>query len=73
LKLFFFNITQIFASSIVGANSDGDNESQISSQEGGKKEVNYKVIGTLFDPEKNEKPTWVEEGLKVCTVTKLCF
>ena len=59
------NISKIFASSIVGTNSDGDNESQMSSQtEGGRKAVHYKVIGTLFDPEKNEKPTWVQEGLK---------
>ncbi len=63
---FLFNIIQVFASSIVGSNSDGDNESQMSSQtEGAKKTVYYKVVGTLLDPEKDDKPAWVQEGLKV--------
>ena len=63
---FNFPTIQVFASSVVGSNSDGDNESQMSSQtEGAKKTVYYKVVGTLLDPEKNEKPVWVQDGLKV--------
>ena len=61
------NVIQVFASSIVGANSDAvDNDSQASDQtEGAKKDNYYKVVGTIFDPEKNEKPAWVHEGFKV--------
>ena len=61
---------QVFASSIVGAHSDAvDNDSQASYQtEGGKKENYYKVVGTMFDPEKNEKPAWVKDGYKVILI-----
>ena len=64
---FMLNVIQVFASSIVGANSDAvDNDSQASDQtEGAKKDNYYKVVGTIFDPEKNEKPAWVHEGFKV--------
>ncbi|XP_028398700.1 adenylate kinase 7-like [Dendronephthya gigantea] len=60
------NISKIFASSVVGANSDGmDNESEASNPaEGGRKENFYKVVGTMFDPEKNDKPTWVKDVYK---------
>lgn len=54
----------------MGANDDSaDNDSQTSSMEGQKKENYYRVVGTLYDAEKNEKPDWVEEIFEVCNFT----
>ncbi|XP_046849860.1 adenylate kinase 7-like [Xenia sp. Carnegie-2017] len=59
------NISKIFSGSVVGGYSDAviDNESDDSGpSDGGKKEIFYKVVGTILNPEKNEKPAWVEEA-----------
>ena len=50
-------VFKVIANSVVGANADAtDNESQASGQDGPKKENYYRVVGTLYDPGKNEKP-----------------
>lgn len=66
----FLLISEILASSVVGATAEedegNDDESQASGQPQIPKESCYEVVGTLQDPTQH-KPEWVEQVFEVCS------